>query len=308
MILETWVLAVVIALVGTADSKTGGNFGNTSILRVFRLVRLVRMARMAKLVRLMPELMILIKGMMVATQTVFYTLCLLFLIIYIFGIAFMQLTKNTPLHDSYFNNLTNTMKYLLLKGILPDQGPFVEILAEESIFYAILMLVFILVGSLTVMNMLVGVLVEVVKTVSSIEKEQMDVNFVKNHLLLCIKSIDSNGDKHISKEEFEALLANADVARALQNINVDVVGLVDFMDYIFAEKSDLSFPLFMETVLQLRGNNTATVKDIVDLRKFMAQELWNIELRLTANYPEASKGINHGNELVSAQSRAALHP
>jgi len=289
MILETWMLTVVLAFAGVTEAQPSGNLGNTSILRLFRLVRLARMARMAKLVRLMPELMILIKGMMVATQTVFYTLCLLFLIIYIFAIAFMQMTKSTPLQDIYFNSLLSTMKNLLLNGILPDQGPFVEVLAKEGVFYAIVMLFFILIGSLTVMNMLVGVLVEVVKTVSSIEKEQMDVNLVKNHLLLCVKRLDRNGDKHISKEEFEALLETPEAARALQNIGVDVVGLVDFMDYIFAEESDLSFPLFMETVLQLRGSNSATVKDIVDLRKFMAQELWNTELRLNASYAMASK-------------------
>merc|ERR1719210_703375 len=102
MILETWVLAVVLAFAGANETKTGGNLSNTSILRLFRLVRLARMARMAKLVHLMPEMMILIKGMMVATQTVFYTLCLLCLIVYIFGIAFMQLTRSTPLQESYF--------------------------------------------------------------------------------------------------------------------------------------------------------------------------------------------------------------
>merc|ERR1719436_486933 len=104
------------------------------------------MARVAKLVRLMPELMILFKGMMVATQTVFYTLCLLMLFIYIFAITFMQLTKGTSLEQAYFSSMLITMKNLLLNGILPDQATFVEALSEEHIMFAILMLVFILIG------------------------------------------------------------------------------------------------------------------------------------------------------------------
>merc|ERR1712217_710390 len=96
-----------------------------------------------------------------------------------------------------------TMSILLLNGILPDNANFIEVLGQEHILYAILMLCFILVGSLTVMNMLVGVLVEVVKTVSSIEKEQMDVNFLRSHLLSCMKRIDTNNDKLISKQECE---------------------------------------------------------------------------------------------------------
>merc|ERR1712087_441449 len=106
-----------------------------------------------------------------------------------------------------------------------------------------------------------------------------------------MKNLDSNDDQHISKDEFEALLENPEAARALQNIGVDVVGLVDFMDYIFAEETELSFPCFMETVLQLRGSNSATVKDIVDLRKFIAQELWNIEVKLSSSFELALNKI-----------------
>merc|ERR1712226_1354872 len=39
------------------------------------------------------------------------------------------------------------------------------------------------------------------------------------------------------------------------------------------EDVGLDFPHFMEVVLQLRGCNSATVKDIVDLRKFIQNAL-----------------------------------
>merc|ERR1712045_916786 len=93
--------------------------------------------------------------------------------------------------------------------------------------------------------------------------------------------IDENRDQQISKQEFQVLLETPEAAKALLNIGVDVVGLVDFMDYIFDEDREVSFSQFMETVLQLRGTNTATVRDIVDLRKFMAQEIWNLESKLS---------------------------
>merc|ERR1719195_2617886 len=120
MILDTWVISIVFACINNTVNEA--SLSNTSVLRLVRLVRIVRMARMAKLVRLMPELMILLKGMMVATQTVFYTLCLLMLFIYIFAIAFMQLTKGTSLEQAYFSSMLITMKNLLLNGILPDQA------------------------------------------------------------------------------------------------------------------------------------------------------------------------------------------
>merc|ERR1719163_2231847 len=79
--------------------------------------------------------------------------------------------------------------------------------------------------------------------------------------------IDEDGNKHISQAEFEMLLLNPEAARTIQEIGVDVVGLVDFADHIFQDGVELSFVDFMELVLQLRGSNGATVRDIVYLRK-----------------------------------------
>ena len=59
------------------QSTNGGP--DTSVLRVARLMRLCRMARMARWVRVMPELMILIEGMLAAVRSVFFTLLLLLL-------------------------------------------------------------------------------------------------------------------------------------------------------------------------------------------------------------------------------------
>jgi len=163
------------------------------------------------------------------------------------------------------------MSSLLLLGVLPDLFDFVSRVGQEHIAYSVLLLFFILLSSLTVMNMLVGVLVEVVSVVSSVEKEQMTVQFVKTMLLglLHRSGIDADCNNHISKAEFESLLLQPEAARIIQEVGVDVVGLVDLADFIFEDGVELSFPEFMEIVLQLRGSNTATVKDIVDLRRFV---------------------------------------
>ena len=45
----------------------------------------------------------------------------------------------------------------------------------------------------------------------------------------------------------------------MQNVGVDVVGMVEFSDFIFKDR-ELTFAEFVELVLQLRGSNQATVK------------------------------------------------
>merc|ERR1719276_14784 len=58
---------------------------NMSVLELAKLVRLTRMARMVRLLRALPELMVLIKGLAAATRSVFFTFCLLAIIVYVFA-------------------------------------------------------------------------------------------------------------------------------------------------------------------------------------------------------------------------------
>lgn len=279
MVCETWIMTLIIALMGGGG---GSVLGNASILKLVRLMRLSRMARMARLLRAMPELMVLIKGMVVAMRSVFFTLILLAGIIYIFGIAFVQLLKDTDVGDELFKNVFMAMDSLLLQGVLPDEMTLIEECAREGWVYKTVALVYILLAGLTVMNMLVGVLCEVVSVVSSVEKESLLVNYVKGTLqhMLATSGIDVDGDQRIAKNEFGSLLQFEGAAKAIQEVGVDVVGLMDFTDFIFKDGKALSFPEFMDMILQLRGTNTATVKDIVDLRRYVTIELDMMDQRI----------------------------
>lgn len=278
MVLETWVMAVVALAAG--GGGTGG-MGNASVLRVARLLRLSRMARMARLLRAMPELMILIKGMVAAMRSVFFTLFLLVIIMYVFAVAFTQLTDGTQVGDMHFKSVPDSMYTLLLYGTLLDNvGPLADRLGRESLFLGAVFFFFVLLGALTVMNMLIGVLCEVVSAVAATEREEMLVGYVNRKVRKIVEELDQDGGGTISKDEFVQILENMEAVKALQDVGVDVVGLVDFADVIFEEEEDLSFPKFMEVVLQLRGSNNATVKDVVDLRKLVRTETMRTNLLL----------------------------
>merc|ERR1711907_858245 len=117
--------------------------------------------------------------------------------------------------------------------------------------------------------MLAGVLVEVVSVVSAVEKETMVVNFVTEQLHKVLGEVDTDDNRSISQPEFQELVVRPDAARMMASVGVDVIGLAEFCDFLFADSEDISFGNFINLVLQLRGTNQATVKDIVDMRKFM---------------------------------------
>jgi len=287
MVGETWVMTIVLLATGSGSSN--GGIGDASILRLLRLMRLSRMARMAKLLRTMPELLILIKGMITAMKSVVYTLMLLFIVIYVFAVALRQLTDGTRAGRLYFDGIFASMHTLLLDGTLMDSpGNVVKALLEDSVFLVIVFYVFVCLAALMVMNMLIGVLCEVVSAVAATEREQIAVQLVMDGFTAIISKggLDKDGDQKISRKEFEDILEDPDTTRLLEHVNVDVYGLVDLADFIFAQDDDdegekhLTFHEFMDIVLKLRGTNTATVKDIVDLRKFIKNGINRLEEKL----------------------------
>lgn len=248
------------------------------------------MARMARLLRAMPELLILIKGMVAAMRSVAFTIGLLFIMLYVFGIAFVQLCDDTPC-EHMFPDVINTMHTLLVNAALMDSlALLIEPLQEQNILLLLILYVFILLAALTVMNMLIGVICEVVSAVAATEREHLSLGFVKEKIneLMTQSGADENNDQMISKEEFLNLLQNQKAVSILQDVGVDVLGLVDFADTIFepdlgqeeGEERLLDFASFMNVVLDLRGGNHATVKDIVNLRKYINGRFENLEHKL----------------------------
>jgi len=271
MVLETWVMTLYLLV--SSSSGGGSSLGNSSVLKIARLMRLSRMARMARLLRAMPELMIMVKGMITAVRSVAITLTLLILIMYAFGIAFCQMTKGTEVGRRHFLSVLDSMYSLGIYGTLCDNIKYLtDELGKESAVFSGLFFLYVLLTAFTVMNMLIGVLCEVVSAVASTEREEILVTYVKSKVLKVVEEIDEDGDRHITKAEMVGILENASACRALKEVGVDVMSLVDNADAIFVdvkgrELEQLSFADFMHVVLSLRGTNNATVKDIVELRK-----------------------------------------
>ncbi|CAE7713053.1 NaCP60E, partial [Symbiodinium necroappetens] len=176
---ETWLLSLVQIVFG--------DISNSSSFRLIRLLRLTRMARMARLLRSVPELLIIVRAIAIALRSVFFLMVLLLGLVYVFALLFSQLFdgKNQPpgtLAHKSFGSLPQAMNTLLMAGALPDQSSLVEDAGAVHFLLYPLMLLYMLLASLTVMNMLVGILCEVVSVVSAVEKEEILLKSVKTHL------------------------------------------------------------------------------------------------------------------------------
>merc|ERR1719162_218717 len=101
------------------------------------------------------------------------TLTLLALVIYIFSIMFTQLLSDSAIGVGYFQTIPQTFNTLLMMAVFTEQREFFTHMLSGGFIYYLLMMSYILVGSYTVLNMLIGVICEVIFDVANKEREDM---------------------------------------------------------------------------------------------------------------------------------------
>jgi len=295
--IEIWLMPLI---------SKGKRVPATGFLRVARILRLLRLGRIMRVLRLFPEVLTLIKGITRATRSVFYTLFMLLVLLFVFAIIFKSEAHEADNLQELFPSIITAVLTLLLKGVLMDGATltFFAIL-EDSWILAILFIVFIFLSAFVVLNMLIGILCDVVCQVSQIEKDDAAVNYLRSTLLDLLDCYDKNGDKQLGKEEFELIMGNPEMHHILEHFDVDVTGLVSMKDILFErveletdfkpfpgdprrssfKKTDrsLSFTEFIKAILRLRGANAATVMDMVDLREYVRRRLDNMDQQVNEN-------------------------
>jgi len=260
MVIETWMLPFLFS--GGTGIPTGGA----------KMLRLLRLARMARVMRAFPDLMAMIKGVGVASRAVGSALLMLILLVYVFSIMMFTLLKdekNVQIEER-FNRLGLVMWTLLIDGAFMDGiGYISRAMIEEGQYMAIIvLLVFVLSSALTVMNMLIGVLCQVVSAVAATEKEDHAIRTVKSELLSMLKEMDEDNSGLISKDEMSAVLNNQSALGTLETLNVDIEVLMDQLEMKFEVLGELTIHAIMDLILMLRGDRPPTIKDMLESLAF----------------------------------------
>jgi len=290
-------------IIGLITAMTGGGGMNlpTAVLRLFRLARLSRLVRM---LRSLPELMIMIKGMFSAAASVGYTLGLLMLITYVFAIAIRNLVPVDPAEESietmFFSTMPETMHHLLIYAVFLDAlSDFVINIKVQSTPCFILTWMYVCIASMTVLNMLIGVLCEVISAVAEEEKESMMVDKVNEKFFSIVRDLDKDNDGTLSWTEFEDIMEMPEAIKALESVNVDPAVMVDMAEDVFWDDQGqepgqpvaVTFPEFMDMVLNLRGGQQATVENIMSLAKRFNRKFLVLKNRLDTTTDKIS-GMN----------------
>jgi len=311
MVFEAWVVPLFLA--------NGGMGGGIGFLRLLRLLRLTRMAR---LMRSFPELLTLVMGMLAAVRSVAMTLLLLIIFNYIFAIVFTGNLGENPAYAETFGTMGMSMFNLFLAGtLLDDITTPTRAMLDQGLYMDLgFMLLYILVSSFTVLNMLIGVLCEVVSATKASEEEKAIVELVREKIEGVLNKIDTDGSGKLSREEFDTMVDGEDAAvvkEALDEIGVEAKHLLALSDSLFEldddeveeimkqnpgkteeeirlEGRELTFADFLKTLCHMRPENDASVMDIAEVRKMMRRALRRTEIRVENFDTQISKVEQQG--------------
>lgn len=285
MVADTWIVNAVLAFLQTDSAGIG--LRQTTFFKIFRLVRLTRLTRAVKLMQCVPEMMVMLKGMAAATRALSITMIFLLAAVYIAALALRQASKGTEVESQYCSSVIDGIYTFLILGLFPDWHDTITDLNSTSVVYGIAFIIIEVFIALTFMNMLVGVLVEVVKVASTVEQENLDVAFLSNVILTCMREIGvSAADNEIfdkaniplTRSEFECVINDFNVIKTLMQMRIDVLAVFDYLDLMYPTPRDTcSFGFLLEILLNLRQGHAARVKDILDMKRQLKSQIQCLE-------------------------------
>mmetsp|Transcript_8473 Transcript_8473/g.22616 ORF Transcript_8473/g.22616 Transcript_8473/m.22616 type:complete len:254 (+) Transcript_8473:3-764(+) len=221
------------------------------------------------MLKALPELLILVKGIATAVSSVGYALGLLVVVTYVCAIGLTQLSSGTSFRDQYFSSVSHSMYSLAIHAIhLDDVSVFAGDIKDESTSCFVVCTVFVCVASLTIMNLLIGILVEVMASVAQKERESVVTAKVHATFYDIVRELDKDSDGVISWDEFKLIVQRPGSLSALNSFKVDPEALVEIAQGEFHDKGGtLKMTELIEMILDLRGAKQATLRDVMLFHK-----------------------------------------
>merc|ERR1719350_2719336 len=198
---------------------------------------------------------------------------MIFMLVYIFGIILYMFLKDDTAAQKKFGHLALCMWTLVMDGTLMDSPgtTATELLHRgtfASVFSVGVFLCFILISALTVMNMLIGVLCEVVSAVGAHEREDAAIRLLKQSILVELLKFDEDGNSMISEDEFNNVMQDDSAVRSLRHLGVDVQYLRDYQQMLYQYQPEYSIEAIMQLCLVCRGDLPVQVQHLVDAQAF----------------------------------------
>lgn len=297
MILEVWILAPLDA---SSDLDQ---------LTVVRLLRLLRLLRISRIFRMVPELGMMVKNMAKAARSVSTTLLLLVGVIYGFAVILTQWTKSHSnacavdfdgecALNEFFGSILKSFVTLLQILVFDDSFAIIRPILDNAWYIGCLLVFFMVLGSWTVLNMLIGIICEIVCTGTAEEK----MKILEQRVREVFASIDVDGSGTVTRDEFNS----AGVMRQLVNLGISKDVMHNAFDILDHDGSgSFSSDEFLNMIFKLL--NPPQSQDIQVLNQKMGQMQAVLEISTFRARPSKKLSLRPSVQALQGILRAGLH-
>lgn len=276
-----------------------------SFLRGVRLLKMVKMLRVVRLMRSMREMRMILYSTMGCMRSLLWSLVLLMMVLYMFGLIFVQSILNycEELEDpsngnmdsellDYWGSVPKAMVTLFMSscgGI--DWHDALDPLYEVGIAFVLLFLLYVAVFTFVILNTVTALFVE--NTLATANKDfqssiQIELEKKEEYvesLRLLFEEMDERGRGEMSLEVFEEQIANPKLVAFFASLELEITDAAHFFEMLSDYgKKKVTLDTFVTGCIRMRGQALAvdlhylTSKQALmhnELVKFMQRsEIW----------------------------------
>ena len=306
---ETWnsadLVLVTLSVISTWILPFTSRGSATDLYVLSSTIRLLRILTVGRLIRLLigfPDLWSIISGFVEAVKTLFWVSLFLLFIIYIAAVfVTVEIGQNPELYDSYryvsggwdykeyFGTVGKSMLTLFQILTLDDwSGGIARHVMSNQPAMSIFFILFILLTSFGIMNVITGIIVERTLATAKQNQERFQRNQerersrVLSHLREIFEFADKDGNGSLTVEEFRTAIRQPDVERKLRLIELPVADAEELFTILDHDGSgELSVDEFIGGCVRLKG--VAKSKDLLSVQvsvQALAERLETAELQL----------------------------
>jgi len=229
-----------------------------------RWMFLLQGLRMVILVGKIPELMILIKGLVAAMRATFFLLLSQITLTYLFALVFTSYRPDDNEHlEHLFHSVLKSMHTLAVHGFFLELTEMSILLNETAPGLEVCFWLYSLL-SFSMIVMFAGCLCEIISAVSAVEKEAL----TKEYLIAQLQG-HHEGCREFTREQFREVVQAGDIVATCSYAGIDIDTFASMEDMLFAGKDRMTRDDFATHLLLMCGGRTASSKDILALQKAM---------------------------------------
>jgi len=208
-----------------------------------------------------------------------------------------------------FTTITNCMWILLMDGTLMLDNA--AIMMSELLFSrkptvvmaGIFFLVYAVLSALLILQMLIGVLCDVVSQVGQEQRDADAIGLVKQELLEIIVALD-NGDGKISRQEMLTVMKHPKSIAVQKRLNINQLFLLQLQKMLFPrENSTVPIGSVLQLMIMCRGENSSTVRTLSGGFEVIATEMEELKTDLSFFFKQVLDEKYYDSPRLSTQAK-----